>query len=108
MSDQTSPVSSSTAWPHLPPPEVVAAWKKVDPAAAKVLLDQIVEDAKFMRRMAWARLVCAVLLFAGSLALSAYFLLMNAIGGGAVSAGAGTVTVVTILLTGRPPVPKRR
>ena len=107
MSEQTSPVSASTAWPNLLPPEAVAAWKKVHPDAPAMLLQQIVEDAKFVRRMAWARLVAAVVLFGGSLSLSAYFLSLNAVGGGSISAGAGTITIVTILLTGRPPTPKR-
>jgi hypothetical protein len=108
MSEQTSPVSASTAWPNLLPPEAVAAWKKVHPEAPAMLLQQIVEDAKFVRRMAWARLIAAVLLFAGSLLLSAYFLSLDAAVGGTISAGAGTITIVTILLTGRPPAPKRK
>jgi hypothetical protein len=108
MSEPTAPVSSSTAWPNLLPPGTIAEWKKVDPAAPAVLLQQITEDAKHMRRMAWARLVSAVLLFAGSSGLSAYFVYSGTAVGGAVSAGAGTITVVTILLTGRPPAPRRK
>ncbi|TCB89425.1 hypothetical protein E0H26_27850 [Micromonospora zingiberis] len=108
MSEQSVPVSAQTAWPSLLPPGVIAEWKKVDPEAPKVLLEQIAADAKFMRRMAWSRLAAAVLLFAGSLALSAYFVQTQAVETGTVTAGAGTITVVTILLTGRPPIPKKR
>jgi hypothetical protein len=108
MSEHSAPVSAQTGWPNLLPPGVLAEWKKADPEAPKVLLREVAADAKFLRRMAWARLISAVLLFAGSLALSAYFVHQQAIIGGTITAGAGTMTVVTILLTGRPPVPRRK
>jgi hypothetical protein len=107
MAEQSSPMTS-TAWPGLLPPGALAEWKEADENAPAILLQQITQDAKHVRQMAWARLISAVLLFAGSLALSAYFVHSQAITGGAVSAGAGTITVVTILLTGKPPVPRRR
>ncbi|MEV4352144.1 hypothetical protein AB0J83_47425 [Actinoplanes sp. NPDC049596] len=97
MPEQSSPVTTSTAWPHLLPPGTIAEWKRVDPNAPAVLLQQITEDARHMRRMAWARLISAVTLFAGSLGVSALFVHTGAAAGGAVSAGAGTITVVTIL-----------
>jgi hypothetical protein len=76
----------------------------VDPEAPGILLEQIKLDARHLRQMAWARLICAVALFGGSLGLSAYFVAVEAAGWGAVSAaGGGTVTVVAMLLTGRPP-----
>ncbi|MEU4426620.1 hypothetical protein AB0F81_38865 [Actinoplanes sp. NPDC024001] len=107
MAEPSSPMSS-TAWPGLLPPGAVAEWKKVDENAPAILLEQIAKDAVHVRRMAWARLILAVLLFAGSLALSTYLIHSQQILGGVVSAGAGTMTVVTILLTGKPPVPRRK
>jgi hypothetical protein len=108
MSERNAPVTTSTAWPNLLPPGTIAEWKRVDPNAPAVLLQQIADDARHMRRMAWARLISAVTLFAASLGVSAYFVHSGAALGGVASAGTGTITVVTILLTGRPPVPRRR
>jgi hypothetical protein len=98
---------ATSAWPGRLPSDAVKEWAAVDPSAPSVLLKEIADDARHIRRIAWARLISAVLLFAGSMALSTYLILTGAALGGAVSAGGGTITVVTILLTGRPPSVRR-
>ena len=108
MSDQSAPVSSGTAWPALIHSASLKELMELGPGAKKVLLEQIAEDARFVRRMAWARLFAAIGLFLASLALSAFFVSAGAVTGAAVSAGSGSITVVTILLTGRPPSLIRR
>ncbi|MDR7275537.1 hypothetical protein [Catenuloplanes atrovinosus] len=72
----------------------------IDPASAAALMAEIAHDARHARRMAWARLVAAILVFGASLALSAYFVGTGISVGGMVSVGSGTLAVVTILLTG--------
>jgi ABC-type enterochelin transport system permease subunit len=90
------------------PPDVVKEWAKVHKQAPEILLQEIANDARHLRRMAWARLISAVTLFGGSMALSAFFVASDAAVGGAISAGGGTISVVTILLTGKPPALRRR
>ena len=100
---------TASAWPNLLPTEAIKAWAEISKDAPDILLQEITNDARHLRRMAWARLVAAFVLFGTSLAVSAYFLANGAGPWQAATVGGGaTITVVTLLLTGRPPGPKRR
>ncbi|GIF01009.1 hypothetical protein [Paractinoplanes rishiriensis] len=92
----------TSAWPGLLPAGTVKQLAEIDPASTAVLLAEIAQDARHARRMAWARLAAAVLIFGASLALSAHFVGAGISAGGMVSVGGGTLTVVTLLLTGGP------
>jgi len=83
-------------------------WREIDDQAPRILLDEIVRDARHIRLMAWARLASALVLMGASLALSAYFVNNGSIVGGGVSVTGGTLTVVTLLLTGRPPALRQK
>ena len=102
MSETSMPPSPS-GWPGLLPPETLKEWRKIDPEFPGRLLTQIENDACHLRRMAWARLVAGVVLFAASLAVSALYVLHGAAPYGAASGLAGA-SVFAILLTGRPAV----
>jgi len=100
--------TAASAWPDLLPSSIVKEWAELDPQAPSVLLQEITRDARHLRRMAWARLLSAVTVFGSSLGISAYFAAAQGTPWSAASAGAGTLVVATILLTGRPPALRRR
>jgi hypothetical protein len=100
----TSTAVPTSAWPNLLPSSVLKEWAEIVPGAPAVIIQEVINDARHLRRIAWFRLVSAVILFAGSLGVSILCVTTGAAPwGAAASAGAGTVTVVTMLLTGKPP-----
>ncbi|WP_033346701.1 hypothetical protein [Catenuloplanes japonicus] len=93
--------AATSAWPGLLPAAAIRELAAVDRESASALLWEITRDARHAQQMAWAGLVGAMLLFATSLALSAYLVQVGASAAGVASIGGGALTVVTILLTGR-------
>src|SRR5687768_3084443 len=98
----------SSAWPGLLPAKVVKEWAEIHHDAPMILLNEIASDARHMRRIAWVRLGAACVLWAGSMVLSVFLVQAASPTGGAISTGGGTLTVATILLTGRRPPSLRR